>query len=203
MRLSEGEYLSRAYIDTLKSAQSAYQAGKTGQMNSVILHRKGTTTLLDPIFNFHEGGDEFEIHKDGSVSSVEPATEYTRNPSARVLDDHTFMFGFGEFKPIAYVFVKDAADYISRAVLVGRYVDTQGRAYEFREDSWAVFPDRRFKFEIGMDHVFNPYDYFMEDKKTWAFKRSGSRLQIFLTANVDGFDQISSGRPYLSLREVR
>jgi hypothetical protein len=204
MRLSEGEYLSNVYIDALKSTRSAYKAGKTGQINNVILHRKGTTVSLEPIVNFHEGGTEFAIRRDGSVSSVEAATEYIRNPTVHVLDDHTFMFGFGEFQPATYVFVNDAIDYVSRAVLVGKYKDKQGRAYEFRGDGWAVFPDRKFKFEIGVDHVLNDYDYFMEDKKkTWAFKRSGGRLQIFPTTDVEGFDQISSDRPFLSLREVR
>ena len=203
VRLSEGDYLSNAYIDTLKSTRSAFKAGETGQMNLVVVHRQGTKFLLQPIFNFHEGGSEFAIHEDGSVSSVEPVTEYTRNPSAHVLDDHTFAFGFAEFKPVKFVFVKDAAAYVSSTILVGKYQDKQGRPYEFRGDGWAIFPDRKFKFEIGTDHVFDHFDYFMENKKTWAFKRNGSLLQIFPTVAVEDFDQISSDRPYLSLKEVR
>jgi len=126
MRLFDGGYLSSAYIDTLQSTRSALKAGKTGQMNRVVVHREGTKILLEPVFNFHEGGPEFAIHKDGSVSSVESGTEYTPNPSARVVDDHTFTFGFGEFKPVTYIFVKDATDYVSRAVLVGKYQDIAG-----------------------------------------------------------------------------
>lgn len=51
--------------------------------------------------------------------------------------------------------------------------------------------------------MFNDYDYFTENTKTWAFKRNGSHLQIFPTVDVEGFDQIISGPPYLSLQEVR
>lgn len=201
-QLSEGDYLSSAYIDTLKSTRSALEAGKTGQMNLIVVHREGMKFLLEPIFNFHEGGTEFAIDEGGSVSSVE-SDEYTRNPSVTVVDDHTFTFGFGEFKPVTYVFVKNATDYVSRTVLVGKYHDKQGRAYEFKKDGWAVFPDRKFKFEIGTDHVLDAFDYFIENRKMWAFKRDGSQLQIFPTNDVEGFDQISSDRPYLSLREVR
>ena len=202
-RLAEGDYLSRAYIGALKSKRSAFEAGETGQMNLVIVHREGTRFLLQPIFNFHESGTEFAIDQDGSVSSVDPESEYTRNPSATVMDDHTFTFGFGEFKPVTYEFVKSSSDYISRAVLVGKYHDKQGRADEFREDGWAVFPDRKFKFEIGTDHVLDAFDYFLENRKVWAFKRNGGQLQIFTTNDAEGFDQISSERPYLSLTEVR
>lgn len=108
-----------------------------------------------------------------------------------MVDDHTFTFGFDEFKPVTYVFVKDATDYISRAVLVGKDQDKQGRAYEFKGDGWAIFPDRKFKFEIGTDPVFNGYDYFKENTRTWAFKWNGSHLQIFPTIDVEGFDQIA------------
>jgi hypothetical protein len=128
-----------------------------------------------------------------------------------VLDDRTVRFGYGAFKPVTYAYVKDAAAYVAKAVLVGRYKDEHGRIYEFREDGWAVFPDRRFEFEIGLDHVLDSYDYFMDagqDKKhlpwaAWAFRWNRDTLQIFRTKEVDGFDQIIDARPLLVLDPVR
>ena len=62
-QLSEGDYLSSAYIDTLKSTRSALEAGKTGQMNLVIVHREGMKFLLDPIFNFMKAALSSQLTK--------------------------------------------------------------------------------------------------------------------------------------------
>ncbi len=200
--LAEGDYLSSTYIDTLKSTRSAWKAGKAARINLVVVHREGNKLLSEPIFNFHEGGFIFAISKNGSASSVKSGGVEIRNLIANVVDARSVRFGFSEFKPTTYVFVKDATEYISRAVLVGKYHDHQGRVYEFREDGWAVFPDRRFRFEIGIDHVLTGFDYFMDSGKVWGFKRNSGELQIFVTSDAAGFDQIQS-RPYLSLLEAR
>ena len=203
VRLSEGDYLSSTYVETLKRTRSPFEAGKTGRINRVVVHRKGSKLLLEPIFSFHESGVVFAIHDDGAASCLESCGEDTRNLTASVVDELTFRLGFGELEPVTYVFVNNASEYVSRAALVGKYYDRQRRTYEFSQDGWAVFPDRRFRFEIGVDHVLNGFDYFMDSTTMWAFKRNRNELQIFATSDVDGPEQIRPGPPYLSLREVR
>lgn len=206
VQLSEGEYLSSAYIEALKSTRSPLAAGKTGELSSISVQRDGKRFLLMPGYNFHEGDIEFAFQNDGSISPASPKdtwSEYTRNLSASVLDDRTLRFGLGDDKPATYIFVKSATDYVSRIVLAGKYRDGRGRIYEFTEDGWAVFPDRKFRFEIGLDHVLDPFDYFMDGSKMWAFKRKGAELQIFPTSDANGPEEISSDRPYWTLREVR
>jgi hypothetical protein len=36
---------------------------------------------------------------------------------------------------------------------------------EFSQDGFASFPHQRFRFEIGIDHVLNKYDYFMDQSR--------------------------------------
>jgi len=206
VHLSEGEYLSSTYIDALKRMRSPLEAGKTGQLNHIFVRREGKRLLLTPGYNFHESGVEYTFQSDGSLSPVSPeeaGSENTRNLSANVVDDHTLRFGLGDDKPTTYIFVKSASDYVSRVVLAGKYRDSRGRVYEFTEDGRAIFPDRKFKFEIGLDHVMDAFDYFMDGAKMWAFKRKGAELQIFPTSNANGLDEISSDRPQLTLREAR
>lgn len=206
VQLSVGEYISSAYIDALKSTRSPLEAGKTGELNSISVQQDGKRLLLMPGYNFHEGGIEFAFQNDGSLSPASPedaGSGNTRNLSARVVDDHTLRFGLGDDKPATYIFVKSATDYVSKLVLAGKYRDSRGRPYEFTQDGWAVFPDRKFRFEIGLDHVLDGFDYFMDGTKMWAFKRKGVELQIFPVSNADGPDEISSDQPYLTLREVR
>jgi hypothetical protein len=208
VHLSEGDYLSSTYIDALKRTRSPLEAGKTGELNRIYVQRDGTRLLLTPGYNFDEAGVVYAFHDDGSLSPASPAdagSENTRNLSASVVDDRTVKFGLGDDRPATYIFVKSASDYVSRVVLAGKYHDSRRRSYEFGEDGRAVFPDRKFRFEIGLDHVLNDFDYFMDmdGHKMWAFKRKGAELQIFPTSDADGPEEISSDRPYLTLRVVR
>jgi hypothetical protein len=69
-----------------------------------------------------------------------------------------------------------------------------------------VFPDRTFRYEVGLDHVFGNFDYFDEKTKvtgknrTWAFRWEGDNLDLFATREIEsGVDEISDSRPRLSL----
>jgi hypothetical protein len=212
VHLVEGEYLSSDYIDELRKTRSPLNAGSSYGMELVRVRRDGTKFVLEPIINFHEGDSGFAINQDGSVAPLpEPRVTDISNVTATVLDDHTIRFGYGSFKPATYVCVKDAAVYVSGVVLVGRYKDEQGLRYDFQADGWAVFPDRKFEYEIGLDHVLDGFDYFMDaaqDKKrlpwtVWAIKWNGDTLQIFRTTDEGGVDEIADSRPLLVLHPVR
>ena len=108
------------------------------------------------------------------------------------------------------MFVKDAAACVAGIILTGHYKDRRGLDYEFREDGYAVFPDRKFQFEIGMDHVLTSFDYFMQmgpnhiATSVTAFKWEGGNLQLFRTKEDEGgFDDVADPRPYLSLKAER
>jgi hypothetical protein len=207
VRLREGEYLSNVYIEQLRKTRSPLKSDSSERVDLVIVRKQGDVLHLSPIFNFHDGGDTFVLHPDGTVTPL--ASDKVANLVASVLDDSSFQLGFESFKPDTYTFVKNADNYVARAVLVGRYKDQAGLAYEFREDGWAVFPDHKFKFEIGTDHVLTGFDYFMEigpDQRASsisAFQWNGAKLQIFRTQEVDGFDEIVDHRPYLLLQPIR
>jgi hypothetical protein len=96
---------------------------------------------------------------------------------------------------------------------VGTYRDRRGLSYEFGEDGWAVFPDRKFKFEIGTDHVNGTgFDYFLDKGQASsplgasviAFKWDRRVLQLFRTKeDKSSDDEIPDRRPYLILQLTR
>lgn len=201
LQLQAGDYLSSAYIAELTRTRSALAAGETGTLTSVSVTRTGSKISIIPGFNFHEAGEEFMVAEDGSIS-VDPNVTHTRKVSAEALNDHTLKFGYEDIPPASFALVKDEYAYVARIMIVGKYHDARGRIYEFADDGRAIFPERTFKYDIGLDHVLNPYDYYTESGKTWAFKRNNKELQIFATADTDdGFEQITSAKPSLVLQE--
>jgi hypothetical protein len=217
--LREGEYLSSAYIDQVKKTRSPLLAGSKYGLYVVIVNRQGNLLNLEPIYNFHEGGSPFVLHPDGSVTIDERDSPYISNLSISVLSQDSFRLGFDDpydphtsLKPTDYVFVQKAEAYIAKIVLVGTYKDRHGLSYEFREDGWAVFPDRKFKFEIGTDHVLTGFDYFLDEGQAGrplgssaiAFRWDGRMLQLFRTKRDENdFDEILDRRPYLLLQSTR
>jgi hypothetical protein len=211
--LREGDYLSAPYIDQLKRTRSPLAAGAQYGAHQFIVRKNGNLLELEPIFNFHEGGDPFTLRSDGSL--VLPESAYVSNVTISVSDEGSFRIGFSSgnltFKPTDYVFVRDATAYVAGIVLTGQYKDHRGLNYEFREDGYAVFSDRKFKFEIGLDHVLDNFDYFMEmgpkhiAASVTAFKWDRQKIQLFRTREVDdgGLEEIVDRQPYLSLRTTR
>ncbi len=215
--LREGDYLSSAYIDKVKKTRSPLLAGSEYGPHQITVNRHGNLLNLEPIYNFHEGGAPFVFHPDGSITINEPDSAYVSNLAISVLSQDSFRLGFDDRAAHAsfkndYVFVQNADAYIAKIVLVGTYKDRHGLSYEFGEDGWAVFPDRKFKFEIGTDHVLTDFDFFMDEGQAGvalhssvvAFKWDGRTLQLFRTKeDENGFDEILDRRPYLSLQLTR
>ncbi len=78
--------------------------------------------------------------------------------------------------------------YCNELVLVGVYYDSSGREYTFSADGRAVWPDRIFKYEVGLDYFFQAPDYlvnrseFDSTKMGWvayAFRWQGETLLLY------------------------
>ena len=210
--LREGDYLATSYIEELKRTKSPLTACprvSDSRLNLITVEKDGNLWLLMPIYNFHEGGEAFVLNPNGSVNDI----KYVSNVALSVKDESSFRFGFDDagqsFKPTDYVFVQHVEAYVAKVVLVGTYRDRRrGGSFRFQEDGWAIFPDRKFKFEIGTDHVLTDFDYFMEmgpnriASSLTAFKWEAGSLNLFRTKQQDeqGLDEIIDRHPYLSLQ---
>lgn len=196
-----GEYLRSDYVESIRTNLSPMRSYLFSIPQLVKVQEGETGLLLQPIFNFHEGGPDFILGKDGSVVVQIGAGYDTSNLLLEVHDANHFKLGFDKFKPTSYIFVGDAGRYVATIVLAGEYTDVQGQLYVFGTDGWAIFPDRKFEYQVGLDHILNQYDYFDDrtSNKVYAFKRRDRVLEIFGTSG--DINQFVDERPILSLKQ--
>jgi hypothetical protein len=202
--LATGDYLRGDYITALRKTRSPIQS-EVREAPQLIQVRKSKTGLsLQVIFNFHEGGPTFAVGSDRSVVVQSSAEMDVSNAKLSIVDEHHFKFGYATNPEDTYIFVRDASAYVAGEVLVGTYTDDKGQSYVFGKDGWAIFPHRKFRYAVGVDHVLNHYDYYEDEtspvKTVYAFKRLDGQLQIFGTQGEIG--QVVDERPTVVLHEA-
>ncbi len=75
--------------------------------------------------------------------------------------------------------------FINRAVISGRYLDDKGVSWEFTDDGEAIWPDRKFLYELSLNDRSSNCEYFEADelmsegKKFFGFAWKGEKLQIY------------------------
>jgi len=179
--LFPGDYLRGDYLEKLRRTRSPKRSEVDDAPQLIIVQRGTTGITLSLIYYFHEGEDTLAMGQDGSLQAeLYGGQKITGN----VIDAHHFRLIDATKPPQIYTFVGDAERYAASVALVGRYADDRGRTYIFGRDGWATFPDQKFRFIIGIDHVLTPYDYFWvppaPTKKEYAFKWVAGKLQIFV-----------------------
>lgn len=199
-RLKIGDYLRTDYLEKLDATHSPLQASvpDTAQLIQVLGESDGLHLVT--VFNFHDGGAAFLLAEDGSFSGIDELVP--THPDLNILTDHSFRLKFDEFPAATYQFADNAKSFVAGKTLAGMYKDQAGQVYVFRPDGWAIFPDRKFKYEVGLDHVFTHYDYFRDSdlRKNFAFERIGDKLSVFKTSG-DAKESVEK-TPTLSLKLV-
>jgi hypothetical protein len=195
-----GDYLRRDYIEKLNATHSSLKAETSGTAQLIQVSKESNGLQFSVIFNFHEGGYAFLVHGDGSFVELEGSS--SSKPVLKVLTNRSFSLKFDAFPTETYRFVGDVNRYVATRMVVGKYRDQERRSYVFREDGWAIFPDRKFKYEIGTDHVLTHYDYFWDrgSDKFYAITKAAGKLNIFKTYGE--MDESVDAKPILSLTVV-
>ena len=199
--LAIGDYLREDYLECLKKTRSPVRCDVSGDP-LLIEVRNGAKGNDIVVASFHEGFAALVQRSDGSIEPDRPRESSLRDLTATVLDAHHLRVEARGLKSSVYVFVGDLDRYVGQEALAGRYTDDRGQGYVFGSDGWATFPDRRFEYVVGSDHVLNNYDYFYEKAggKVFAFQRHNGLVLIFKTAG--DHEEIVDKRPSWSLREL-
>ena len=200
-RLIPGDYVRDDYLDGLEKTHSPLKALALGTPQLVVAKTDEAGMALTTIFNFHDGGSEFLLRRDGSLGVQIDAGLVTANLSFRIIDSRHFILGFDKFSPQIYTFVGDLASYARELLLAGGYVDQHGKRYIFDRDGTAVFPDHKFKYSVGTDQVLNRFDYFQDNTRheVFGFRRAGDTLEIFRTHGE--INQYVDKTPFLFLHK--
>ncbi len=96
--------------------------------------------------------------------------------------------------------------YVNRAVIAGKYVDEQGRAYEFGESGEATFPDAKFEYEVSMaaagatcEYLETPDDKAPGGRRRYGFAWKGDKLQLFKAAGTEPKNVRCDKKPFAVL----
>jgi len=196
-----GDYLRNDYIERLNALYSAFRADIWNAPTLLVLEKRGAGLHVQTIINFHEGDASLEWMTGGQVRVLDDGT-HVENVKLLADQPDSVRLAYGRQGLARYVFVGNAARYIGRALLVGRYVGSDGKSYEFGEHGVATFPDHAFKYEVGVDHVINHFDYFTdtESGRIFAFKRTKLGVDLYNTSGP--LDQVMDGAPFVRLKRV-
>ena len=197
-----GDYLRNEYLQLLRKTRSPLCAGAAATPQLIMVMKSTTGISIGGIYNFHEGGLEIPMAKDGAArGKLDELSEVT----VTAVDQHHLKLASAANPPQIYTYVGKAENYVAAVVLVGKYADDGGRSYIFEKDGWAIFPGRRFKYEIGIDHVLTSFDYFWippaPTKKEYAFKWAAGKLQLFETHGEPPWGVVDK-QPFLVLHPV-
>jgi hypothetical protein len=202
--LEAGTYLSQDYVNVLKMSKSPYRADTEAKYTyKLVTVRYDQGKCYVTPETFHEGGLDYFLAPDNSLRPSDPS--YPRPAHFKINSAKSFELGFGSEQSVRYESVGNVASYVAALALVGRYTDSAGRVYQFHSDGRAIFPDREFKYEIGLDHVLTPFDYFYEAGKINAvtpFQRDGDTIRLYSIKKQENPDflEIDSTKPPVILR---
>lgn len=202
--LEAGTYLSQDYVNVLKTSKSPYRADtEAKQTYKLVTVRYDQGKCYVTPESFHEGGLDYFLAPDNSLRPSDPS--YPRPAHFKINSAKSFELGFGSEQSVRYESVGNVASYVAALALVGRYTDSAGRVYQFYPDGRAIFPDREFKYEIGLDHVLTRFDYFYEPGKVNAvtpFQRDGDTIRLYSIKKQENPDvlEIDSTKPPVILR---
>jgi len=160
--IKPGEYLKSDYIYLIEKTHSPYFALISFGEPVLLMAYKGEYDLV-LIHYFHEFHDGLNIMEDGKAHRVADKSSSASSVAITVYGDNLILTGYNSNGPLRYIYVGDARNFVARKVIVGDYVDADGKTYSFREDGSAYFRDVQFPDEIGLDFVMRP--------KSWKSKR--------------------------------
>jgi hypothetical protein len=185
-----GVYLSDEYTGILERTRSPLAARKGSSQYFIVKIERDKRGLIFGISNFHEPAGLFLVRQ--SDSGIE---DYGVKPTVlRVLSSTSFLMAVGG-KARKYKYVESVESYIAKTVLVGSYVDSNGKFYQFSKDM-ATFPGRSFRYKIDFDLFMNEADRFAELSSTgvsrwYGYKVSGSRLYLYAEIPHTGAAEVS------------
>ena len=182
-KIRSGEYLKSDYVDAIEKTHSPYAALNSSSEPALLKAYKGEYDLV-LIHDFHEFHDGLKIMEDGKAHRMERKGEGSPAVSVTVDGDNLILTGYDSNGPLHFIYVGNAQRFVAKKVLVGDYVDAEGKTYSFREDGTAYFGDVQFPYEVGLDFVLRPRSGKNKDKRD-NFRNSKSR-ELFEYEIKDG-----------------
>ena len=139
--IKPGEYLTSEYIDMIEKTNSPYAALQLSKEPILLITYQGGYDLIRVHYfhEFHDGLDIIDI-EDGKIHGTGPI-----DITVTVDGDNLILTYYDSEGPSHYIYVGDAQRYVAKKVIVGDYIDSEGKTYSFKEDGTALFGDVQFQ----------------------------------------------------------
>jgi hypothetical protein len=148
--------------------------------------------------------------EDGKIHKTISGGYYSSGVTVTIDGDNLILTNYDVEGPLNYVYVGDAQRYVAKRVLVGDYLDSEGKTYYFNEDGTALFGDVKFQYEIGLDFVERWHankdikirDYFQNSKtrELYEFEINDGVMSIYRTSGDMG--EYVESEPFLKLKKI-
>ncbi|MDB9822693.1 hypothetical protein OAC89_03250 [Deltaproteobacteria bacterium] len=208
--VKKGEYLREDYIDIIEKTHSPSIAFSELSGEPTLIRAYQGEYDLVLIHNFHEFYDGLDIMEDGKFHRTAFEGGDPSNITVTVDGDNLIMTDYDTEGPLHYVYVGDAQRYAAKKVIVGDYVDSEGKTYSFKEDGTALFGDVQFQYEIGLDFVLRPKsskdnnkrDCFQNSKsrELFEYEIKGGVMSIYRTSGQESMDV--EPEPFLKIKKT-
>jgi hypothetical protein len=207
--IKSGEYLKSDYISMIEKTHSPYAALTSSKEPILLVAYKGEYDLV-LVHYFHEFHDGLNIRDDGKAYRMGMDGKDFSAVSITVDGDNLTFTNYNSHGPLHYIYVGNAERFVASKVIVGDYVDAEGKNYSFRKDGTAQFGDVQFPYEIGLDFVLRPNsgknnskrDYFQNSKsrELFEYEIKDGVMSIYRTSGQEAMDV--EPEPFLKIKKV-
>jgi hypothetical protein len=179
-----GDYLDTRYIQALQKTGSPWKAAaedtRLGWPQDISVQPIAGGRLVALNYGWHDGRLLVVVQRNGEMHRE---LAWTRPPGValRIAAADTLCLASATApREHCYLYVRDAARFVTGAVLAGVYRDRQGQEYRFSADGRAHFPGFDFHYSLMLEQANDPYDFFQIDGGHFmAFRRDGASLTLF------------------------
>jgi hypothetical protein len=194
----DGNWVRKKYLDSLRSTRSQFSeqpenvsiSAKNNRLNWTTYHESSWRRILRI-----EPSDNNYVLVVGQWEVESPASSETLYVPFKPTINHEGKIASIEFLDDSLVSSKrepfirlpvPLKEYANELLLLGRYVDRNGKQYSFSKEGVASWPDKSFSYELPLDSSEAGCDYFQTDDpkepgrwKRYGFKWKGDRLDLF------------------------
>lgn len=222
----EGVWLPRDYMDALRVTRAPHAAARKAPPILIKIQKEGpgypimrtdfSKAVLQKVLDIEPDGKpgSYRIAAADDDMRAVPIDEVTYIPfrgekgvDGRITSLSIAEPTFAKRRFRDFLRLPDGlAVYVNRAVIAGKYVDEQGRAYEFGEAGEATFPDAKFEYEVSMaaegatcEYLETPDDKAPGGRRRYGFAWKGDKLQLFKAAGTEPKNVRCDKKPFAVL----